>query len=102
MLQSSKCGVVTPLLGPPRPHTRTARTPHVIRASAEHVQYGDASIGRRGVLLGSAAIASGLILPGARAAEGSAYDFTVHQYGEPVSLDRFRGQVTVVLNIASA
>lgn len=39
---------------------------------------------------------------GAYAAEGSAYDFTVQQYEAPVSLDKFKGQVTVFLNIASA
>lgn len=38
----------------------------------------------------------------AYAAEGSAYDFTVQQYDQPVSLDKFRGKVTVILNIASA
>jgi len=33
--------------------------------------------------------------------ETSLYDFTVTQYGKPLPLDKFRGKVTVVLNVAS-
>jgi hypothetical protein len=42
---------------------------------------------------------------GSHAAEGAAassiYDFTELQYGKPVSLDKYRGQVLVIVNIAS-
>jgi glutathione peroxidase-family protein len=42
------------------------------------------------------------LAPPARAAgETNVYDFTVMQYGKPVSLDKYRGKVTVVVNVAS-
>ena len=41
--------------------------------------------------------------PSARAAGGPerGYDYTVQQYGKPFDLGAFRGNVTVVLNVAS-
>ena len=33
--------------------------------------------------------------------EESVYDFVVKQYGEDVSLSKYRGKVTVVVNVAS-
>ncbi len=42
---------------------------------------------------------------GVGAIEGSAqsiFDFTALQYGEPVALDKFRGQALVIVNVASA
>ena len=53
-------------------------------------------------LTGMSAIHQSSCHVGARAAETSAYDFTVEQYEQPVSLSKFAGQVTVMLNIASA
>jgi hypothetical protein len=48
-------------------------------------------------------LAGAAVLPSwATAAEGaSIYDLTALQYGEETSLSKFKGQVTVVLNIAS-
>lgn len=44
-----------------------------------------------------------LVIPGSALAAGekSFYDFTVQQYGKPVSLSQFAGKVTIVVNVAS-
>ena len=40
--------------------------------------------------------------PAAAAPEGvSTYDFTVQQYGADVGMSRYKGQVLVVVNVAS-
>jgi len=47
-------------------------------------------------------LAGAAVLPSWATAEGaSIYDLTALQYGEETSLSKFKGQVTVVLNIAS-
>lgn len=65
-----------------------------------------AAVSRR-LALGSAAAL--VALPGvgvgpagaAEALKSSFYDYTVEQYGKPFDLGAFKGDVTVVLNVAS-
>ena len=66
-------------------------------------------VSRRRLALGSAAAL--VALPNLAVAPGSAlaaeplkssfYDYTVEQYGKPFDLGAFKGDVTVVLNVAS-
>ena len=66
-------------------------------------------VSRRRLTLGSAAAL--VVLPNVAATPGSAfaaeplkssfYDYTVEQYGKPFDLGAFKGDVTVVLNVAS-
>ena len=60
--------------------------------------------GRREALLSAAALAA--VSPAARAnaaepLKESFYDYTVSQYGKPFDSSAFKGDVTVVLNVAS-
>lgn len=56
--------MAAPFLGP-APQTRKAsRCAHVTRASAERRESSEGSMGRRAMLFGSAAVTSGLMLPG--------------------------------------
>ena len=62
-----------------------------------------ASLSRRDAVFVGTGLAALPALP-ALAAEplkASFYDYTVSQYGEPFDLGAFRGNVTVVLNVAS-
>lgn len=64
-------------------------------------------IGRRSMLAaGTASLVLGSHLPAGGASAGpdpagSIYDLTALQFGKPVSLSKYRGQVLVVVNIAS-
>jgi glutathione peroxidase len=88
------------------PRARAARgvRRHVTLATADDAASSPApALTRRDAVLGAAALA---VLPAntARAAEPlkeSFYDYTVQQYGKPFDLGAFRGNVTVVLNVAS-
>eukprot|EP00884_Botryococcus_braunii_P008150 jgi/Botrbrau1/17336/Bobra.0015s0082.1 len=88
---------------PSRPANQATILP-VCRASSLPNYVVDATITRRGLL--ATGIISGSLLPGVAGAEQvagpAAYDFDVQQYEEITSLTKFAGQVTVVLNIASA
>ena len=72
------------------------------RALVERLNDAAPETGRDAVFVG-AGLAALPDLP-ALAAEplkASFYDYTVSQYGEPFDLGAFRGNVTVVLNVAS-
>jgi len=71
-------------------------------ARAQH----EAELVSRRVALGSAAALvalPGVIAPStaADAVKSSFYDYTVEQYGKPFDLGAFKGDVTVILNVAS-
>lgn len=90
----------------PRARARAARgvRRHVTLATADDAASSPApALTRRDAVLGAAALAVLPAIP-ARAAEPlkeSFYDYTVQQYGKPFDLGAFRGNVTVVLNVAS-
>lgn len=61
---------------------------------------------RRNVLVASTTCvvtvgAGALRAAGAKAQPANVYDFTVSQYGKMVSLGKYRGKVTVIVNVAS-
>ena len=107
-------------VSPPPPRWRPSRRARALRALAHarargvrrHVTLATAddaasspapALTRRDAVLGSAALSVLTAIP-ARAAEPlkeSFYDYTVQQYGKPFDLGAFRGNVTVVLNVAS-
>ena len=90
----------------PRARARAARgvRRHVTLATADDAASSPApALTRRDAVLGSAALSVLTAIP-ARAAEPlkeGFYDYTVQQYGKPFDLGAFRGNVTVVLNVAS-
>jgi hypothetical protein len=71
------------------PSVRAARHSSVLACRANS---------RRHLLLASTA--SCITLP-TQAADGSIYDFTVEQYGERVPMSKYRGDVLVIVNVAS-
>mmetsp|Transcript_35776 Transcript_35776/g.101257 ORF Transcript_35776/g.101257 Transcript_35776/m.101257 type:complete len:123 (+) Transcript_35776:129-497(+) len=87
----------------------TRRPSTSVNASAQqlsdshHLEAGDVgTLSRRGLLSVAAGVACLAAVPaGSVAAPASAYDFTVKQYGEDVSLSQFKDCVTVFVNIAS-
>ena len=60
---------------------------------------------RRNVLVASTCVvtvgAGALRAAGAKAQPANVYDFTVSQYGKMVSLGKYRGKVTAIVNVAS-
>ena len=60
---------------------------------------------RRNVLVATTCVvtvgAGALRAAGAKAQPVNVYDFTVSQYGKMVSLGKYRGKVTVIVNVAS-
>ena len=60
---------------------------------------------RRNVFVASTCVvtvgAGALRAAGAKAQPANVYDFTVSQYGKMVSLGKYRGKVTAIVNVAS-
>lgn len=64
------------------------------------------AVNRRQSLLSVAAVAGASLLsafPGFanETPENGVYDFTVRQYGKPFALAKYKGKVTVIVNVAS-
>lgn len=80
----------------------TGHVPSVrrVHARSNRAQIGICRASRRDLLI--AAPAAGVILPPVASAEPSSiYDFSVKQYGETVDMLKYKGQVVVIVNVAS-
>ncbi|KAK9838019.1 hypothetical protein WJX74_009830 [Apatococcus lobatus] len=78
---------------------RSRASCRTITSAARSETLSDAS--RRDLLIGSAATA-GLLLGVEQAhAAGSVWDLKAYQYDKEISLDKFKGQAAIILNIAS-
>jgi glutathione peroxidase len=94
-------------LGAPARSRRAARRATTTRASIRVADWSRevpaVNLSRRDAVLSAAALVS-LAAPQRAVAEpvkASFYDYTVERNGTPFSLDAFRGNVTVVMNVAS-